>query len=295
MDRTLVQHGILDAVPAQGSYLFFSVCGEGKLRKALKKLARYADGEAIVVGIGASLAKALNVDIQGLRNFSVLGGAVDVPSTPFALWCWLRGSDRGELLLRTRELEYLLDDAFQLELAIDAFKYDSGRDLTGYEDGTENPKGDAAVAAALVTKGKTGIKGSSFVAVQQWLHDLDHFESWPKKRQDNTIGRRREDNKELVKAPASAHVKRTAQEGFDPQAFVLRRSMPWSESDGSMGLVFVAFGSSFDAFEVQMRRMAGMDDAIVDALFGFSRPLTGSFFWCPPMQGRELDLSAVKL
>jgi len=30
--------------------------------------------------------------------------------------------------------------------------------------------------------------------------------------QDNTIGRRRRDNDELDEAPASAHVKRTAQE-----------------------------------------------------------------------------------
>lgn len=159
---------------------------------------------------------------------------MEVPSTPFALWCWLRGDDRGELLLRARELEDLLGDAFVLELALDAFKFDSGRDLTGYEDGTENPKGDAAITAALLTKGKAGIKGSSFVAVQQWLHDLDYFESWPRKRQDNAIGRRRADNKELETAPASAHVKRTAQESFDPEAFMLRRSMPWSGSDGNL-------------------------------------------------------------
>jgi putative iron-dependent peroxidase len=87
MDQTLVQHGILDAMPAQGSYLFFSARVDGNLRKALKKLAHHADGEAIVVGIGASLAKALNADIHSLRNFPALDGAVDVPSTPFALWC----------------------------------------------------------------------------------------------------------------------------------------------------------------------------------------------------------------
>lgn len=295
MDRRLVQLGILDAVPGQGCYLFFSTRTDGDVRKILKKLARHADGEMLVVGIGASLVAALGVRISGLRGFPALESEVDVPATPFALWCWLRGNDRGELLMRARELETLLGEAFLLELALDAFKYDSGRDLTGYEDGTENPKGDAAIAAALVMKGKAGIKGSSFVAVQQWLHDLDHFESWPKQRQDNAIGRRRADNKELENAPASAHVKRTAQESFDPEAFVLRRSMPWSDSDGNLGLVFVAFCNSFSAFEAQMRRMAGLDDGIVDALFGFSRPLTGSYFWCPPMQGKELDLSVLKL
>lgn len=295
MDMKLIQRGILDGVPAQGCYLFFSVQADGNVRKVLKKLAQCVDGEALVVGFGASLASALGVNVSGLRTFPALAGPVDVPSTPFALWCWLRGSNRGELLLRARELEDFLGDAFVLELAIDSFKYSAGRDLTGYEDGTENPKGDAAVDAALVAKGKTGIKGSSFVAVQQWLHDLDHFESWNRKRQDNAIGRRRSDNKELENAPESSHVKRTAQESFDPEAFVLRRSMPWSDSDGNLGLVFVAFGNSFDAFEAQMKRMAGLEDSIVDALFGFSRPLTGSYFWCPPMKGSALDLSAFEL
>ena len=40
----------------------------------------------------------------------------------------------------------------------------------------------------------------------------------------------------------------------------------------------------------QMRRMAGQDDGIVDALFGISRPVTGAYFWCPPMRGGRLDL-----
>jgi hypothetical protein len=31
------------------------------------------------------------------------------------------------------------------------------------------------------------------------------------------------------------------------------------------GLMFVAFGKSHDAFEAQMRRMAGLDDGILDA------------------------------
>jgi putative iron-dependent peroxidase len=45
--------------------------------------------------------------------------------------------------------------------------------------------------------------------------------------QDHAVGRRRSDNEELDDAPESAHVKRTAQESFEPEAFVVRRSMPW--------------------------------------------------------------------
>lgn len=106
---------------------------------------------------------------------------------------------------------------------------------------------------------------------------------------DHCIGRRRSDNEELDDAPESAHVKRTAQESFDPEAFVVRRSMPWADASAA-GLMFVAFGHSLDAFEAQMRRMVGLDDGIVDALFRFTRPLSGAYFWCPPVKGGKLQL-----
>ena len=66
--------------------------------------------------------------------------------------------------------------------------------------------------------------------------------------------------------------------------------MPWVDGQRA-GLMFVAFGASFDAFEAQMRRMAGMDDGVADALFQFTQPLTGAYFWCPPVKRGKLDLS----
>lgn len=75
---------------------------------------------------------------------------------------------------------------------------------------------------------------------------------------------------------------------------MVRRSMPWSDSSGE-GLMFVAFGKSLDAFEAQMRRMVGEEDGITDALLRFSRPLTGSYLWCPPVRNGHLDLTALCL
>ena len=64
----------------------------------------------------------------------------------------------------------------------------------------------------------------------------------------------------------SAHVKRVAQESFESEAFMIRRSMPWVEGM-EVGLFFVAFGKSFNAFEVVLNRMLGNEDSISDALF----------------------------
>lgn len=290
----LAQPGVLASLPPQARYLTFDVNDTALVPSALQRLAELADGERLVVGIGASTAAALGHPVPGLREFAAPEGSrVVLPATGGGLWVWLRGADRGELLTAGWQVAALLGGAYALRSAADAFVYAGGRDLTGYEDGTENPVGEAAAVAALLAEG-TGLAGSSFVAVQQWQHDMAAFTAMPSADQDNAVGRRRADNEELDDAPASAHVKRTAQEDFAPEAFVLRRSMPWNEGNRA-GLMFVAFGAGFAAFEAQLRRMSGAEDGVVDALFGFSRPESGAYFWCPPMAGGRLDLRALGL
>jgi putative iron-dependent peroxidase len=295
---TDIQPGILAPIPPIARYLCFNTVRQADPRAGLHALAQSVDGYGTVVGVGASLVQALGATIDGLVTMPAHSAAgLDLPSTPCALWVWLRGAeidDRGALLHRARAVEHVLGGAFELSHTLDAFRHGTGRDLTGYEDGTENPTGDAATQAATVRGQGRGLDGGSFVAVQQWQHDFAAFDALPARRQDDMVGRRKADNEELEDAPPSAHAKRTAQESFSPQAFLLRRSMPWADGPRA-GLHFVAFGSSFYAFEAQLRRMLGAEDGITDALFTVSRPVNGSYFWCPPMDGGVLDLSALSL
>lgn len=292
---TRPQAAILLPLPPLARYLSFSLEPGAPPGTCLRLLADLADGERTLVGLGHVLVSALGAEIPGLRSFPTFAGpGLELPATPAALWLWMRGDDRGELLHRTRHLEQALAPVFRLDDTRDAFLHGGGRDLSGYEDGTENPVGDAAQSTAIITAGQPGLGGSSFVAVQRWAHDLARFERMPVEEQDAAIGRRRVDNEEIETAPESAHVKRTAQESFTPEAFVLRRSMPWSENNRG-GLMFVAFVASFDPFEAQLRRMIGIDDGIVDALFSFTRPESGAYFWCPAISNGKLDLSPLRL
>lgn len=280
------QAGILLPLPPLARYLAFNLEPGTDVAAGLAALQGVVDGERTVAGIGMAPLGTLGRKVAGLKPFPPLSGpGVDIPSTPFALWLWLRGDDRGELLHRARHIEAALAPVFTLADAWDAFKHDGGRDLSGYEDGTENPEGDDALAAAI------GADGSSFVAVQRWTHNFSHLDAMQPEERDHCIGRRRSDNEELDDARESAHVKRTAQESFTPEAFLVRRSMPWAEGRNA-GLMFVAFGHSVDAFQAQMRRMLGLEDGIVDALFRFTRPVSGAYFWCPPMVGGKLALPA---
>jgi porphyrinogen peroxidase len=299
----LYQPGILDPLPAVARYLWFQLADDKvdprAIKEALTRVTPLVNGSDVVLGLGPCLVQALGADIPQLHEFPELSAhGVKVPSTPGTLWAWLRGSDLGDLLYVTRKVQKALAPAFIVRDAVDAFRHawnDShGKDLTGFEDGTENPEDDKAEEAAFAHGLGAGLDGASCVAVQQWVHDLDAFEALQDEARDDVIGRRLADNEELEDAPEAAHIKRTTQESFDPEAFVLRRSMPWMMAMQA-GLMFVAFGKSFYAFEVQMRRMAGYDDEITDALFQISTPVSGSYFWCPPMREGRLDLRRLGL
>lgn len=285
------QPSILAPLAAHGRSLSFRLKPEADPRAALSRLAREWQPAWGVVGLGAPLVAALGRSLPGLHPFPALAGpGVSVPSTQQALWVLLLGEAPSPLFDRAQALHGWLAEAFDLVDGQDTFQYAGGRDLTGYEDGTENPQDEAAVAAALVPEG--ALAGSSYVAVQRWSHDLAHFRSHSPAERDDLIGRRQADNEELEDAPESAHVKRSAQESYSPEAFMVRRSMPWATAR-EQGLEFIAYGHSLAAFEQVLTRMVGLEDGVVDGLFRFSRPVTGGYYWCPPLAGARLDLSAV--
>ena len=290
-----MQTGILQPLPPFGSYLIFEKLPDVSLKEALRCLQQLDLEPCHVLGIGPAMIPALAEQAIALSPFPAMSGVgVNIPSTQHDVWIWLRGDEPGMLVVDAQFMSAELSECFDLVMQTQAFKHGSGRDLTGYEDGTENPEGEQALEAAFVANQSVGLDGSSYVAVQQWVHDLSRFSMHSQPEKDHMIGRRLSDNQELDDAPESAHVKRTAQESFEPEAFLLRRSMPWAEG-ADAGLMFVAFGHSTQAFEQQLIRMAGLEDGVVDALFSFTRPITGGYYWCPPSLKAGLDWSALQL
>ncbi|MBS2019282.1 MAG: Dyp-type peroxidase [Deltaproteobacteria bacterium] len=291
------QIGILDAVPPVGSVLVFDADPGLDVRRALDSLRDVKRRPDVTIGLGAPLALALlgHEKAFGLRSFPAMSGVgVAFPSTQGALWLSIRGGERGEVLDRAMELQRAIGPGWRLLEEVETFRYRGGRDLTGYEDGTENPKEDAAVSAAIIQGRGPGLDGGSFVAVQRYVHDLERFQRFDQAGRDGIIGRRFDTNEEIPDAAVTAHVKRSAQESFDPPAFMVRRSMPWGTLR-EHGLYFVAFGESLDRFERVLHRMAGLDDGKVDGLMGVTRAVSGGYYFCPPVVDGELDLRAFGL
>lgn len=284
------QAGILEACTPVGRHLTFDLRAGADPRAALDRLISSAS-PSTVIGIGLPLVRALGANVEGLRAFPALAGCgVSTPSTQNAIWTFVREPSASDCFDTSRKLEAALGADFTTVDDVGAFVYRGGHDLSGYEDGTENPQGDHARRVGVVGGGP--LEGSSFAAVQRWVHDFPRFRALSGSQRDSIIGRALESNDEIPDAPVSAHVRRSAQESFEPDAFMVRRSMPWSER-GEHGLYFLAFGESLDRFERVMCRMLGMDDGVVDGLFAFTRPLTGGYYWCPPQSGGRLNLAAL--
>jgi putative iron-dependent peroxidase len=124
------QPGILSAVPRHARYLTFACQEIGAAHDAVHALPDVVDGERTVIGVGHSLVRALGGSVAGLRAFpAITGPALEIPSTPAALWIWAKGDDRGKLLHRSRAIERSFAAAFRVESVVDAFVYDGGRDL----------------------------------------------------------------------------------------------------------------------------------------------------------------------
>ena len=282
------QPGILSAVARAARYVVLDVPPEISAHDVVARLRMLRIEDDLVVGLGEPLIRSLGAELAAVRTFPAMAGpGCTIPSTQGSLWLHARGEDHGDTLAAMqRALAALGGAGLRIVEDVAAFRHHEGRDLSGYEDGTENPTGDDAIAAAF------GADGSSFVAAQRWIHDLGGFERLSPRERDHVFGRDRASNDELADAPASAHVKRAAQEDFEPPAFMVRRSMPYG-TVREHGLYFVAYAHSFDPFEAVLRRMIGRDDGIVDGLFRMSRPVSGGYYWCPPLAGAQLDLRSI--
>jgi len=202
------------------------------------------------------------------------------PGTQADLLFWIHG-DRHDLNFQHAcRINEALKQIATLELELHGFIYLDSRDLTGFIDGTENPRGSEARVSATIPDGMPGA-GGSFVLTQRWVHDLAAFSKLDVREQENVIGRTKADSVELEDAPPTAHVRRAEISIDDVPLEIYRRSTPYGTTR-EMGLYFLAFSRDQMVFATQLDRMFGLsEDGLMDRLTEFSTPVSGSYFFAP--------------
>jgi porphyrinogen peroxidase len=169
---------------------------------------------------------------------------------------------------------------------VHGFKYFDVRDLLGFVDGTENPVGSQATAAALVGGEDGHFAGGSYVIVQKYLHDLRAWNALPVEAQELVIGRRKLSDVELDDAvkPVDSHVALTTivdPDGTERQ--ILRDNMPFGAvGRGEFGTYFIGYARTPTVTERMLERMfLGDPPARHDRILDFSTAVTGSLFFVP--------------
>lgn len=165
------------------------------------------------------------------------------------------------------------------------FRYFDDRDLLGFVDGTENPRGGAALHAALVAGEDPQFAGGSYVIIQKYLHDMSRWNALSTEEQERIIGRKKLSDIELDDAvkPSSAHNALTTIVENGKQVQILRDNMPFGRPGyGEFGTYFIGYSRSPRTTEQMLENMfIGRPPGNYDRLLDFSRAVTGSLFFAP--------------
>jgi len=296
----VVAQPVLNPLTAAAIFLVLTIDrgGEEAVRDVLADLAalqravgfRIPDGGlTCVAGIGSAVWDRLFSGPRPaeLHPFTELaGGRHTAVATP------------GDLLfhIRARHLDLCFELATQVmdrltgwvtvQDEVHGFRYFDERDLLGFVDGTENPGGQDAAAAALVGGEDPAFTGGSYVIVQKYLHDLTAWNALPAGEQENAVGRSKLSNIELPDGikPANSHVALNTITGPDgTQRQIVRDNMPFgSAGRGEFGTYFIGYSATPSTTEQMLRNMfLGSPPGNTDRLLDFSTPVTGCLFFVP--------------
>jgi porphyrinogen peroxidase len=168
---------------------------------------------------------------------------------------------------------------------VHGFRYFDDRDLLGFVDGTENPRGEEAVDAVLVGEEDSAFAGGSYVIAQKYLHDLDGWNALSTEAQERIIGRTKLSDIELDDSikPSCAHSALNTIVEDGKEVKILRDNMPFGRaSHGEFGTFFIGYSRSPGTIEQMLENMfIGRPPGNYDRILDFSRAVTGNLFFVP--------------
>ena len=299
------QFGICAEANLHGDYLLFNVLdGQNDyLRQALSRLPalldKYADrfSEANLTGVfavGASYWDEFfdKAKPKHLKPFPVMSCEDrTAPSNNYDLYIEIR-SDRSDVNhIVSSKVCALLNDSVELIEQVRAFRFLDGRDLTGFVDGTENPKGLHRRKVALINEIDDPLfEGGSYLHIQRYKHNLNLWNTLEVKDQEDVFSRTKIDNEEYSsenKLPTS-HIKRTAMKDANGNNLeILRQSMPYGDIK-TQGLFFVSYCHSPKPFEAMLKSMVyGDEGGNFDHMLKYTQAETGAAFFVPSLSFLE--------
>jgi porphyrinogen peroxidase len=168
---------------------------------------------------------------------------------------------------------------------VHGFHYFDDRDLIGFVDGTENPRGQEAVDSVLIGEEDAPFAGGSYVIVQKYLHNMAGWDALSVEAQERIIGRHKLSDIELDASikPTNSHSSLNTIVENGKQLQILRDNMPFGRpTEAEFGTYFIGYSRSPRTIELMLENMfVGRPPGNYDRLLDFSRAVTGNLFFVP--------------
>src|SRR5246127_1068758 len=126
-------------------------------------------------------------ELHPFREFRA--GSRHAVATPGDLLFHIRAKRMDLCFEITAQIMGKLGDAVTAVDEVHGFRYFDDRDLLGFVDGTENPRGAEVAEAALIGDEDAAFAGGSYVIVQKYLHDMAGWNALSTEAQERIIGR----------------------------------------------------------------------------------------------------------
>ena len=205
----------------------------------------------------------------------IRGGARHAVSTPGDLLFHIRAKRMDLCFELATQIMSRIGNAVTVVDEVQGFRYFDDRDLMGFVDGTENPRGAAVAEAVLIRDEDAAFAGGSYVIVQKYLHDLDKWNALSTEAQERIIGRTKLSDIELDDSikPTSAHNALTTIVEDGKEIKILRDNMPFGRpGQGEFGTYFIGYSRSPRTIEQMLENMfVGKPPGNYDRILDFSR------------------------
>ncbi len=247
-----------------------------------------ATGVNVVIGVRPSIWSLIAPGElpSGIFEFgeSLIGpdGFV-MPATQRDFWLWISGPSISQVYDVSSNVINELSAHATIVEDIAGWAYRQNRDLTGFIDGSANPSLLEAPEIALFPPEAPG-GGGSVLLFQKWRHNPKLFGGLSVSDQEKVIGRTKElsDEFEEEDLPPNSHVARTTLTEGGRELPIFRRNVSYG-TPSDHGTVFVGFSNDQNRLHEMLKKMTGIPDGIRDALTRFTTPLTGSYYFIPPI------------
>jgi putative iron-dependent peroxidase len=227
--------------------------------------------------------KTRPAELHPFREFR--SGNRYAPATPGDVLFHIRASRMDICFELATQIMERIGDAVSVADEVQSFRYFEDRDLIGFVDGTENPRGSLALESALVGEEDASFAAGSYVMVQKYLHDMKAWNALSTEAQENIIGRKKLTDIELEDGvkPTSAHSALTVIEENGKEVKILRDNMPFGQPGrGEFGTYFIGYCRTPRITEQMLENMVvGRPSGNYDRLLDFSRAVTGGLFFAP--------------